>query len=130
MQIQFHAYGLELVQEGDEILQTAAETIDRPGHDDVEPPTNKVAAEAIKLGPLVPPLEPTDSIIGIDFDDLMPKALGGGPELEELVLRGLVESRDAEIEDCSHAQPYSQKRNTFQGRKMTALRRAEIILTY
>src|SRR5215831_13103034 len=81
MEIQLDPERMQLREEADEILQTAAEPIDAPGHDDIELATGSVAVEAVKGGPAVAALRPGDTVVGVDLNHLMPHAGRGLGEL-------------------------------------------------
>ena len=58
MQIQIDAGGVDLRQEGDEVLEGPAQAIDAPRHDDVELSPGGIAVHRVELGSLVSPFAP------------------------------------------------------------------------
>src|SRR5215472_13219087 len=90
MQEQINVQGMQLGQEGNKILQAAAEPIDAPSHDHVELALSGIAQKAIELRPLVPALSAADAVILVDTDDLAAHAAGNLAQLPLLVGRGLV----------------------------------------
>jgi hypothetical protein len=102
VQVKLDVAGVDLAQEGHEILQRAAEPIDGPGHDDVEPAPSRVAAQTVERRPLVPALGAGNAIVCIDFHHFVAEALGHRPELPLLVIGGLVEGRRTHVKGGSH----------------------------
>jgi hypothetical protein len=97
VQKQIHLEGVQLGQEGNKILQAAAEPIDVPGHDDIEISTCSGFMQGIKGWALVSALCATDAVVLVDLGDLPACAFRGLPELAFLIGRGLVESADAKM---------------------------------
>jgi hypothetical protein len=91
MQIKLGATGVNLAQEGDEILQRASQPIDAPGHYDVKPAAGRIPTQAVEGGTLVATLGAADAVVRINLDDLVAQALGHGPKFPLLVVGGLVE---------------------------------------
>ena len=61
---------MELGQEVDEVLQAAAEPIDRPRHHHIELALGGIPKERIKGWALIPALGTADAVILVDLDDL------------------------------------------------------------
>jgi hypothetical protein len=58
MQIQLDPERVQLGEEGDEVLEATAETINRPGHHHVKSTAGGVTVEPIELRPLSRPMAP------------------------------------------------------------------------
>src|SRR5262249_15844705 len=99
MQEQINVQGMQLGQEGNKILQAAAEPIDAPSHDHVELALSAIAQKPIELSPLVPALSAADAVILVDTDDLAAHAAGNLAQLPLLVGRGLVGGRNSQVEN-------------------------------
>jgi hypothetical protein len=76
MQEQVNPEGAQLGQEADQVLQAAAETIDGPGHHDIELALSGVAAQRVEGRALVATLGAADAMILVDLDDLAADARG------------------------------------------------------
>jgi len=99
MQEQVDAKGMQLRQEGDQVLQAAAEPIDRPGHDHVEFPPGGSAAQRVEGGALIATFGAADAVILVDLDDIAAHAAGDLAQLAFLIGRGLVLRADTKVED-------------------------------
>src|SRR5262245_49688108 len=92
---------MDFAEEGDQVLQAAAEPINRPGHDHVELPTAGIAAHRIKGRPLVPALAAAYAVVLIDLGYFATHPLGDLPELALLVGCLLVDGRYPQVENCT-----------------------------
>jgi hypothetical protein len=99
VQIEVDLGRVQLGQEGDKVLQAAAETIDRPSHDHVELSPRCSPAERIERWALIAALGAADAVILVDLDDLAAHAAGDLAKLALLVGGRLVDGGDAEIEN-------------------------------
>src|SRR5215469_14548742 len=70
MQEQVDAQGVQLGQKANEVLQAAAEPIDRPRHHQIELALSGIAQQPIELRPLIPALSAADAVVLVDTDDL------------------------------------------------------------
>src|SRR5215472_6350144 len=98
MQAEIDTDGMNLGQEGNKVLQRAAEPIDRPGHDDIDFPAGSGLMQRVESGPLIPPFAAADPVILINLVDLPAGTLGDLPQLALLIGRGLVDCGNPEIE--------------------------------
>jgi hypothetical protein len=89
---------VQMLQEGDEILQAAAQAVDAPGHYDVELSSRGVLVQLVESRTLVTAFGAAEPVVLVDLDNLVPHALGGGAKLAFLVVRGLFERADAKVE--------------------------------
>src|SRR5262245_29444873 len=97
MQIELNPERVQLREKADEVLQAAAEPIDRPGHHDIEPAARSVAMQLVESRPAVAALGPADAVIGINLNDLMPHAGRGLGELAFLSFGRLVVRANSQI---------------------------------
>ena len=63
---------MQLGEEADQILQAAAEPIDRPRHHHVELPLGSIPAQPIKCRALVPAFGAADAVVLVDMDECRP----------------------------------------------------------
>jgi hypothetical protein len=81
---------LEFRQENDQVLQRAAQSVDRPCHDQVELPLSGVSAQLVELRALVLALGAADAVITVDVDNFAAHPPGNLAQLPLLVGGGLV----------------------------------------
>src|SRR5215472_15631817 len=98
MQAEIDTDGMNLGQEGNKVLQRAAEPIDRPGHDDIDFPARRGLMQRVESGPLIPPFAAADPVILINLVDLPAGTLGDLPQLALLIGRGLIDCGNPEVE--------------------------------
>ena len=90
---------LNLAAEADQVLQTAAEAIHRPSHNDIELPPGGIAAQRIERRAPISALGARYAVVPVDPDDLTAHAGGDLAQLALLIGRGLVDGGNAEIEN-------------------------------
>src|SRR4029077_1973325 len=101
MQKQVDSERVDFRQEAGEILQAAAEAVDAPRHDHIEFSPRGGAAQRVEGRALVAVLGTADAVILVDFDNLAAHAAGDLAQLALLVGRGLIEGRDAKVENST-----------------------------
>jgi hypothetical protein len=84
--VEVTSQGLQLCQEAGEILHAAAETVDGPGRNHVDPPRRGILEHAIKSRPLVAAFGAADAGVFVDVDDLPAGARRDRLQLAPLVL--------------------------------------------
>jgi hypothetical protein len=77
---------MHLAEECDEVLQRAAEPIDRPCRDDIELAPRDAVEEAIEPGSLIATLRAADTVVDEFGDDAPPMAGDSLLEREALVV--------------------------------------------
>jgi hypothetical protein len=117
VQIELDPNGMDLGEEGKEVLQAAAEPIHRPSHDHVEPSSSGVPAEPIKLRAAVATLGARNAIVGIDSNELIAAALGHGAELALLFGRRLLGRTGADVNGNLHGLDVGSKGVPFKPAK-------------
>jgi hypothetical protein len=90
VKVQVDLEGVNLGQEGDQVLQRAAKPVDRPRHDHVELPLGRVRAQLVELRAFVSALGAADNVVTIDVRDFAPHPLGNLPQLALLIGGGLI----------------------------------------
>ena len=107
MKVEINALGVQLAEEGDQLLQRAAKAIDRPGRHLIEFAPSDAVAEAIVTRPLVAALGAADPGIGIGGNHIPAVPLGDGRKLALLVLDGLLCRGDPKVKGNSlcHGDP-------------------------
>src|SRR4029453_10002196 len=90
---------MQFRQEGDQVLQAAAEPIDRPDHDHVEIPARCSAAQRVEGRALVATFGAADTVILVDLDDIATHTIGDLAQLALLIGRGLVLPAETKVED-------------------------------
>jgi hypothetical protein len=98
IQVEINADSLKMLNRAEQIDQRAAEPINGPRHDDVEPAPAGIFEQRIEAGPLLSSLGAADAGIALDLGHLPPAALGDLPELANLVLNRLVVRRHPHVE--------------------------------
>ena len=89
---------MQLGQEGDQVLQAAAETIDRPSHNNIELPCAGVTAKRVESRPLFSALGARNAVVLVDLHYFPTGTFSYFAQLTILIGRGLVGGRDPEIE--------------------------------
>ena len=84
LKIEIATRGIQFAEKPDEILQRAAETVDRPGRDDVDLAGDCRLQQAIEFRSLVAPLGAADAAIGKHVDDV--PSLGLARRAQHLLL--------------------------------------------
>src|SRR5262249_59082269 len=79
-------------------LQSAAKPVDRPSHHDVELPLIAIPDQSIEGWALIPALRAAYAVILVDPDNFAAHSNGYFPQFAFLIGRGLVNSRNPEIE--------------------------------
>ena len=99
VKVEVHVQGLKLGEQLDQMLQAAAETVDRPRGDEIELPRGSSSHQGFQTWALVSALRAAD-LVAERRDDLPAAALRDRLELALLVVDGLtaVVGRDAEVE--------------------------------
>src|SRR5215813_10592362 len=105
MQEQVDAERMDLGQEATQVLQAAAEPINRPSHNDLKLPLGGVVQQCIKLRAPVSALGARDAVVAVDLDDLEPAAAGDLAELAFLIGRGLVEGAHSQVNGSALHRP-------------------------
>src|SRR5215475_6873634 len=90
---------MQLGQEPHEVLQAAAEPINRPRHHYVELALGGIAAHGIEARSLVSALGAADAVVLVDLHDVEAGSSGNLPQLTLLVGRRLVDCRDPQVEN-------------------------------
>jgi hypothetical protein len=90
---------MQLGQEADQILQAAAEPVDRPRHDHVELALCCIPAESIEPRALVPALGAADTMILVDLADVPAHAAGDFGQLALLVGGRLLDGGNPKIQN-------------------------------
>jgi hypothetical protein len=88
-------------RKANQVLQAAAQPIDRPRHYHVELALGSVSAQRIEAEALVLALGAADAVILVDLDDIAAHPAGNLAQLTFLVGRGLIDGGDAEIENSA-----------------------------
>jgi len=78
-------------------LQAAAETIDRPSHNDIELPCAGVTAKRVESRPLISALGAKNAVVLVDLHYSPTGVFSYFAQLTLLVGRGLIAGRDPEI---------------------------------
>src|SRR5262249_36040730 len=110
MQIELDPERMQFREEADEVLQAPPQSINAPGHDDIELAAGSIAVQSVKSRSGGATLGPADAVIGIDLDPLMPQAGRSLSELALLPLGRLVVRADAQIQGSSHPRLRSNTR--------------------
>ena len=72
VEVEVSMFAVEVVEEGHEVLQAAAQPIDRPRGDHVELPVNDSEAQLIECGPTLSTFRTADPLVDEPFDNLPP----------------------------------------------------------
>src|SRR5262249_18361554 len=99
MQEKVDTKGMNLRQKPDQILQTAAEAINAPGHNHIELALCRIAAKGVECRAPVPDLSAADAMVLVDLDDLAAHASGNIAQFPLLIGRGLLDCGHPEIEN-------------------------------
>jgi len=99
MQKQIDLQGVQFGKKTDQVLKAAAEPIDAPGHDQIELPLGGVATQAIEFRAAVPALSAAYAMVPLDADDLPAHAGSDLAQFALLVGGGLIQGRDAKVEN-------------------------------
>src|SRR5262249_17439438 len=110
MQIEFDLERMQLREKTDEVLQAPPQSINAPGHDDIELPARGVPMQSVEGRPAVAALRPGDTVVGVDLDHLMPHAGRGFGELTLLPLGRLLVRANSQVKGRSHRHPRSNTR--------------------
>jgi hypothetical protein len=76
MQEQIDAHGMQLGQEANQILKTAAETVNGPSHDDIELALRGIAAKRVERWPLIPAFGARNTVILVNLHHFPAHAAG------------------------------------------------------
>ena len=87
-----------MLDRAEQVDQRAAEPINGPGHDDVEPAPAGILEQRIEAGPLLSSLSAADAGIAVDLRHVPAAVLGDLRELTDLVLNRLVVRRHPHVE--------------------------------
>jgi hypothetical protein len=102
MQEQIDPERVQLGQEAHEVLQAAAEPINRPGHDHIElAHWLRCAVPRRHQARLSRPLAPLNAVILVDLDDLAAHAAGDLAQLALLISSRLIDCADAKVHNSS-----------------------------
>jgi hypothetical protein len=105
---------VQLGQEGDQVLQAAAETIDRPSHNDIELPCAGVTAKRVESPPLFSALGARNAVVLVDLHYFPTGTFSYFAQLTLLIGRGLVGGRDPGIENRAfHESPSVEHANHY-----------------
>src|SRR5262249_1755330 len=105
-QEQVDASGVELAQESYQVLQTAAEAIDRPSHKHIKLTPSGSPTHCVVGRLLVPPLGAANAVVLVDLHDFPPGALGDFSQLTLLISRCLIHGAHPQIHDGAfHGKP-------------------------
>jgi hypothetical protein len=101
IEVQINAGALELAEEGDEVLQAAAEPVNRPSRDYVELSAHDRFVQSVKPWPVAAPLGAGYSSVNILGRYAPASPIARSHKLAPLVLDCLVVCADAQIQgDC------------------------------
>ena len=91
-----------MLQEGNKILQAAAQAVDAPGHYNVKLSSRGVLVESVKSRTFVAAPGAAEPVVLVDLDDLVSHARGGGAKLAFLVVCGLLGGADSKVQGGAH----------------------------
>jgi hypothetical protein len=86
VQVQIDALGLQIGQQDNELLQRSSQSIDGPGHHQIDLPPDDRVVEPIVSRSLIPTLRTADAMVNVLGVDVPIHALGDSPQLLELVV--------------------------------------------
>jgi hypothetical protein len=91
VQEQINPQRVQFGKEADQILQTPAESINRPRHDNIKLPPGRRSAKGIEGGAFVPAFGAADTVVLVDFDNLAAHPGSNVAKLALLIGRRLVD---------------------------------------
>ena len=86
-----------------DVQDTAPQSVDRPHHQDIEPPPYRVLEHHVECGALIPTFGSADSVILVGLDNRPATVLGYLLKDEPLILSGLVVAAHAKVDRSASA---------------------------
>jgi putative ABC transport system substrate-binding protein len=92
MQEQLDLGFLKMVEEQDQVLQAAAEAIDRPGHEPIELASCRIAMEPVERGALVAAFGARDAVVSVHLVRLKPDIIASGTTVGTIAAKKLTDT--------------------------------------
>ena len=89
MQVKIDTTGIEITEQGDEMLERPTKAADAPRRDHVELAPGNPLHQRIESGTLISALGSRDAFVAVGGDDVPPEPFGGEPQVTKLILDGL-----------------------------------------